>query len=62
MAETATAPATESKSKSAVVKPEKPDEDAFKKSVTELERAHKAKQEELVRNPVIHFFVASTLT
>jgi len=30
-----------------VVKPEKPDEDAFKKGAAELERKHKAKQEEL---------------
>ena len=48
MAETATAPATESKTKNAVVRPEKPDEDAYKKGVAELEKKHKAKQEELV--------------
>ena len=33
-----------------MVKPEKPDEDAFKKGAAELERKHKAKQEELVRD------------
>jgi uncharacterized coiled-coil DUF342 family protein len=51
MADTATttAPATEWKSKpAAVTKPEKPDEDAFKKGAADLEKAHKSKQDALV--------------
>ncbi|KIW05617.1 uncharacterized protein PV09_03488 [Verruconis gallopava] len=47
MVDTAASPATESKSKNAIVKPEKPDEEAFKKRSAELEKAHKAKQDAL---------------
>jgi hypothetical protein len=48
MADTATAPATEAKTKNVVVKPDKPDDEAFKKDAAELEKAHKTKQEQLV--------------
>jgi hypothetical protein len=61
MADTATS-ATEAKSKGAVVKPEKPDEAAFKKGEEELKKAYQTKKDALVSEQIIPHLSSSRLT